>query len=91
MKQACDMVHKEEFTASVTSLGLLESMGDLSSLPNGSPSGGASTSKGIPVSQKTKYVQVSDIYCYLRHKGTIPLWFSAIFTKGNSFCEFLFA
>lgn len=53
------MVHKEEFTASITSLGLLDGIGEQSSISNGSPQGGASQSKGIPVSQKTKYVQVN--------------------------------
>ena len=59
VKQACDMVHKEEFTASITSLGLLDTRVDHSSIPNGSPPGGACSSKGIPSSQKTKYVQVN--------------------------------
>ena len=58
VKQSCDMVNKEEFTASVTSLGLIDPRGDHSDLPGGSPPSGASVSKGIPNSQKTKYVQV---------------------------------
>ena len=68
IKQACDMVHREQFTASSDSLGLLEQAEPRPSpgqrpLPEGASTSQPQTkshkSKSQP-NQKTKYIQVID-------------------------------
>ena len=63
IKQACDMVHREQFTASITSLGLLETEAEaMNTSPGGASTSTASQSchkKGSQIPpRKTKYVQV---------------------------------
>ncbi|KAL4239206.1 hypothetical protein ACF0H5_000023 [Mactra antiquata] len=58
VKQACDMVNKEQFTASVTSLGLLDT--DSKTSPSDSCTSKPSSSSNQP-NRKTKYIQLSSV------------------------------
>ncbi|KAH3863934.1 hypothetical protein DPMN_026942, partial [Dreissena polymorpha] len=60
VKQACDLVHREEFTSAMTSLGLLATEVNPSDQP--STSKGASGAKHTSsVAQKTEYVQLGSV------------------------------
>lgn len=58
IKQACDMFHRDQFTASLVSLGLVAAGADDSSKPQPATGAGAVPKHSNKSSLKTKYVQV---------------------------------
>lgn len=62
IKQACDMVHREQFTASLASLGLIATGADHSDKSQPTTSTGALPKCSNQTQQKPKYVQVSKTF-----------------------------
>lgn len=59
IKQACDMINKDQFTASITSLGLIETETKPSDIDGISSKALSASSKP---NNKTKYIQVCELF-----------------------------